>query len=247
MGNRSSSSSSASIRGGRAPGGGGSSNCLRIAVVGLTETGKSHFVSRVTEGIENAETQSPTCGTYDAELTYGRKRIRLTELGASVGPTWQHMFGMTDFDCILWFIDSHDTTEDIYAARNMMMQATQDVHCPLCIVHNTGRPHAVRRQIASKVSVGRRNYANDGGSGGGGGISRTLYEWKDTQICPADECECKPVPVRWKHLRQVAGLEYLSSLYRRVHAVRLNYVNADAVTILLDWVIAAAAATAADG
>ncbi len=219
---------------------------LHVAVVGLTDTGKSHFVSRVTEGIENTETTRPTCGTYDAELTYGRKRIRLTEMGSSVGPTWQHMFGTTDFDCILWFIDSHDTAEDVYAARNMMMQATQDVHCPLCIVYNMGRTHMRRRTIVSKVSVGRGNYANDGGSGGGGGLSRTFYEWKDDQeeSCLAEECECQPVPVRWKQLAQVAGLDYLSTLYRRVHAVRLNYGNAEAVTLLFDWVIAAAATAA---
>lgn len=198
---------------------------VRVAVIGLTETGKSHFVSRVTEGIENIETKRPTCGTYDAELAFGKKRIRLTEMGASVGPTWQHMFGTTDFDCILWFIDSHDSDEDVYAARNMMMQATQDVHCPLCVVYNTGRPRTWRRPIVSKVCIGREE-----------GLARTLYEWaEDGPDCARHAWR----PVKWKDLPDVVGTSYLATLYKGVGVIRLCYGNAESVTLLLDWVIAA--------
>ena len=217
-----------------------------MAVVGLTETGKSHFISRVTEGTANSETTRPTCGTYEADLSYAKKRIRLMEMGASVGPTWQHLFVCQSMGCILWFIDSHDTYEDVCAARNMLLQATQDAwSSPLCVVYNIGRPRPKRRPIVSKISIGSANGPGDGGDGGGAGFSRTMYEWENEDDAlnhrfKFEEDARQAYPVSWEQLPHVVGVSHLSSLFRRVHLTRLVYATS-AVETLLDWVIAAAA------
>lgn len=195
---------------------------IRVAIVGLTDTGKSRFISMVTEGAPNSETLSPTCGTYEGDVSFAHQRIRLVEMGSSVGDTWRHLFGLSQFDCILWFIDSHDSLEEILSARNRLLAATLDTHCPMCIVHNTGRQAMTRRDIIMSTEMSR-------------GITRTVYSWKPREKRQQQLREAHPLA--WDHIPDMIGMRYLAQLYRCIHITQLSYRNPESITAILNWVI----------
>src|SRR5208282_5428689 len=92
------------------------STTIKVAVVGHTETGKSHFVSRVSGDVDTA-TRRPTYGNYAGSISYGGYRLEFTEIGFLAAPT----ASVEPYDCVMWFIDSHDSVEDILDMRNYVI------------------------------------------------------------------------------------------------------------------------------
>ena len=54
---------------------------VQILAVGLPNTGKSHFISTMSEGRAHYETTRHTPGHFEADALYRSKRFRVRELG----------------------------------------------------------------------------------------------------------------------------------------------------------------------
>jgi hypothetical protein len=137
-------------------------------------------------------------------------------------------------DCVMWFIDSHDTVEDILGFRNNIVSIATPVvvvaqkqdkrqlpprledlssaaekRVPLCIVHNGGRPFFKRQDIQAG-------------------------EWVDSERGGS-----LPVPVKWEALRRVCQVDQLldQRLYSDVVLTQLSYTDPHAPELLFDWII----------
>jgi hypothetical protein len=194
-----------------------SSEAVHVAVIGLTDTGKSHFLSLLSEGVLNIETTHPTFGSYETVFSYRRRRIVLTEMGSHVYQSWKNQFMAQNFSCIMWFIDEHDTLEDIYKARNRLVEATRETmkRIPLCVVHNIGRPHAHRRYTTLKNGK---------------------LEWREDD----DDNGMRIVAVPWVHLSDALNVSYLEMLHKTVYLTQLSYRDRVSPVFLLDWILNAA-------
>ena len=212
-----------------------STTTIRVAVVGHTETGKSHFVSHVSGDVDTA-TKWPTYGIYTGTIAYGGYKLEFNEIGFLAAPT----ASVEPYDCVMWFIDSHDSVEDILDMRNyvisMAMAEQQPLskkqkqhqppptfdklmetssggdggRVPLCIVHNHGRPFWRRDEISRE----RRWITGD----------------PQTRL-PLQK------PVEWGDLRRTCQIEHLELLYSAIAAMQLSYTDPDAPRLLFDWII----------
>jgi hypothetical protein len=190
---------------------------IRIAVIGHTQTGKSHFVDRVSGG-DGDETRKQTYGTYAGNIGYGGRRLEFVETGFLARASLQTLDG---YDCVMWFIDSHSTLEEILEMRNYVVAVALGVvaeqstrkrdrrnvvppprldqissvtrRVPLCIVHNTGRPFPCRHNNNNNVA--------------------------------------------WTDLRQACQVNHLQTLYSDIVVTQLSYTDADAPRLLFDWII----------
>jgi len=112
------------------------------------------------------------------------------------------------YDCLLWFIDEHDTHEEIQLARSHVLGFVLPQHGPtaLCIVLNRGRPFAARHAIRG-------------------------CSWID------DDSPPQPVRT-WSSLATCTDARGLCSLYTRgVYLTELSYGDEQAATLCLDWLL----------
>ena len=216
MGNRSSSSSSSSE--------------IKVALIGLTETGKSHFLGVVGDAVLPSH---PTHGTEEITITHGKQQLRFTELGACIGESWAALFEARKFDCVMWFIDQHDTFEEICEGRNRLLHAVVPSsssaphtktfrQIPLCIIQNRGRSLEQRRSV-EKIVTSRGN--------------RSKYVWLD--LNPAAEgSSSSNGGVSWERLPSIINIDHLSSVHTGVYLTQLSYTDDYALNQLLDWIVA---------
>jgi hypothetical protein len=202
---------------------------IRVAVIGHTQTGKSHFVSRVSGlGDDTIETRRPTFGLTSGSIAYGGHRLEFTEIGYLALSTTRTLSG---FDCVMWFIDSHDPVEDILSMRSHVVRLACDEQpaaaakrdkdkrvrldevvqqlppVPLCIVQNNGRPFCWRHAIENGA-------------------------WVDGAHHPF-----QPRYVEWHQLRSVCQADQLPPTYVGVMMAQLSYTDPDAPALLFRWII----------
>lgn len=192
-----------------------SSKC--IVLVGLTETGKSHFLALVGQGELNSATYKPTHGLYEEVLVYGKKRIQMVEFGSLICSSWKVIYSQRQEHVagVMWFIDSHDTAEDIYTARNRLLHMTGE-HLPfLCIVHNTGRPRRKRRKCQVLPIVEWSEDCDDEDEGGFKGGFKG---------------------VDWSQLGKVVNFDMLERIYKSVYMTQLSYTDKTCPTLLAEWI-----------
>jgi len=187
----------------------------RVALVGLTETGKSHFLSVLCgDGTEvTAQSHGPTCGMDRVHYRAGRRTVEFVEFGwtlLTTGVTRDLQKEDEPFHTLVWFIDAHDTQADVHDARSVILafRETQPSTVALCIVLNKGRPHARRRLI----SRGRWAEPDEQGHG-----------------------ERK---VSWSLLPAFADIPALRNHFGAgVYATELSYMDPHAAALCLDWII----------
>jgi len=201
---------------------------IKIAVIGNTETGKTHFISKVASSEEGFwDTLRPTFGTYRMDLAHkSRKNVtfELTEIGYTALNNFPVDYIETEgIQCIMWFIDCHDSAEDIYPIRSVLLrfmdQFSSKKHRQpplLCIIHNIGRPHVYRNKcIRSSSSKGNGNYV-----------------WvKDENACQRNRS-----PVKWENLRKVIGTKEMSDKFSGIIMSELSYTEADTPAMVFDWI-----------
>lgn len=197
---------------------------IPIVLVGLTETGKSHFLSMLVHETGNtSETQHPTYGFYMESVTHHSYSFNFTELGflvlESAGPRYVQQ---TRTRCVMWFIDEHDTLEEIHLARSYVMrlaapETTQGGWVPpcLCIVHNVGRPRARRRKA----------------------VLLNGAQWKEPDAAHFHQSSSSRRGVPWSELRLHADTYQLGILYRHIMVMQLSYTDRDAPRLCFDWII----------
>jgi hypothetical protein len=125
----------------------------RVALVGLTETGKSHFLSVLCgDGTEvMSAVHGPTYGMDRVQWRIDGQPVEFVEFGwasLAVGVKEDLQTGQP-FDTIVWFIDEHDTLTDVLRARSALLAfvETQSIPTALCIILNKGRPRPIRRSV----------------------------------------------------------------------------------------------------
>jgi hypothetical protein len=187
----------------------------RVALVGLSETGKSHFLSVLCgDGTEVLETlHGPTQGLDRVMWRAGQRQVEFVEFGWSVlsrGIKGDVREGQL-FDTIVWFIDEHDTLTDVHHGRSAMLAfvETQTVPTGLCIILNQGRPNAERRVI----SHGR---------------------WTDR---PEPREQRRPT-VTWSVLMEwVDGVALSSHFASGIYATELSYTDPTSASLCLEWIL----------
>lgn len=191
---------------------------VHVALMGLTETGKSHFINVLSNDSTSKRTERPTNGTERAVISYRSKKIAFTEFGSRIGQLWAHELQQDPYTCVMWFIDEHDTAEDILVARNRMHHACLNSpgkhDIPLCVVFNMGRPRIKRRDIYAELST---------------------LAWKDPTL-PAF-VPSKGGIVGWDMLSGVMDLRFLEAAHRSVYVTQLSYNDGETPIFLMDWVL----------
>ena len=188
---------------------------IDVALMGLSDTGKSHFLGTI-GGPEYAQ-QRPTNGTETLPLRYRGRLIRLTEFGGCRSESWAHLMQVTRYSCIIWFIDSHDSLEDILTARNRIHDACMRPQLilskmpALCIVHNMGRPHSIRRNVEAAMHT---------------------MEWAEHRTT-----RDAGGAIVWADLPAVVDLAYLEKVHGPVYLTQLSYQDLEVPVFLLNWVL----------
>jgi|WetSurMetagenome_2_1015567.scaffolds.fasta_scaffold00643_17 hypothetical protein len=192
----------------------------RVALVGLTETGKSHFLSVLCG--DGTEVLTPTFGLDRVQYRLGRgKAVKFVEFGWSVlrhdNDNDEIIIGHSNrgesepFDSVVWFIDEHDTLIDVQEARSALLAflETQPTgYLPLCIVINKGRPRTRRRIIEH----GRWSSRPD--------------EQPPERI------------VNWVSLPEFVDMSSLGRHFGgAVYATELSYRDPQAAALCLDWIM----------
>jgi hypothetical protein len=183
---------------------------VQVALVGLSETGKSHFLSVV---CGDEETSRPTHGVNRSSLMYRRRRIEFVEFGWLVvkrGLSSEHV--QMQPDVVVWFIDEHDSREEVQVARSQVLgfvmarNATKPM--ALCVILNRGRPTPRRRAI-----VGR--------------------DWVDA----LEMNEQGPI-LRWASLSDTVDEQGLHPHFPRgIYMTELSYRDPQAATLCMDWML----------
>jgi hypothetical protein len=194
----------------------------RVALVGLSETGKSHFLSVLCgDGTEVLGTlHGPTQGLDRVLWRAGQRQVEFVEFGWTAlarGIKGDVREGQL-FDTIVWFIDEHDTLVDVYHGRSALLAfvETQDVPTGLCIVLNQGRPYVERRVI----SRGR---------------------WTDIPETHEDDARRLPHggrAVAWSVLTEWADTVALSPHFTSgIYATELSYTDPASASLCLEWIL----------
>jgi hypothetical protein len=194
----------------------------RVALVGLTETGKSHFLSVLFgDGTEVlAPTHGPTNGVDRMLCRQGSRAVEFVEFGWSILARGANGDFQTrqPFDTIVWFIDEHDTMCDVHEARSALLgfMETQSVPTSLCIVFNKGRPRARRRIIAGSRWIDCH-------------ASAQVAHWEGTR---GDRT------VSWDALREFVDITALSALFvTGIYCTELSYRDPQSAALCLEWII----------
>lgn len=125
----------------------------------------------------------------------------------------------TGYNHVMWFIDRHDTANDIQHARSFVLafaEAQQHKPRALCVVHNMGRPRLRRRHIDP---VSRRWWCSD----------------DDTATAVVTEQRGRAVA--WEELAMVVDAELMQRDYGRIKFMQLSYKDADVLSLAMDWII----------
>lgn len=205
----------------------------KVVLVGATETGKSHFLAHAIG--DGSQTACPTFGTSRETCIHNGVAIEFMESGSlahrSGGPEYCQMllepfFGRDHWKCsvapggatgcLAWFIDEHDTVEDIHLARNdvIFIQRYFADKLSLLVVYNMGRPRVRRRAIVPG--------------------SQGHPVWREAVDDP------KPPPtvhvaVHWEYLADVIDQRWLESVFARVMVTQLSYRDNRTIYSILDW------------
>jgi len=190
---------------------------IRVALVGLSETGKSHFLSVVCgDGTPNDETRHPTNGFYRESMVYRRRRIEFVEFGwmnVARGLCEDRHDGGRPFDLLMWFIDEHDTRDQVQVARSHVLGFVMAEQRPmaLCVILNKGRPYAERHAIVGQ-------------------------EWmEDRQLPPSAH---RPGTLTWHGLHGLVDAPALRKLFPRgLYTTELSYRDPQAAALCLDWIL----------
>ena len=197
---------------------------IKIVLIGHTETGKSHFLNKVvSDDVGYRETTHPTYGMYADTLRREGVIYDFSELGYVSLPVCPSDYLDTErAQCVMWFIDSHDTIEDIYPMRDKIisMMNGRDVEqprIPLCVVHNIGRPRCRRRKCVT-------------GANG--------YEWADNNGNTGER-------VTWNALSGVIDVPFMKQFFSAVCISELSYSECDTPALLFLWIYNNAPSSAA--
>lgn len=193
------------------------SESTRVLVVGLHDSGKSHFIRAATCDTLTEDADRPTFGLYEASTVYRRRRITFCEMPPS------SVYLLPDQPppaVIVWFVDGHDTLTEVYDGRNIFLHAVSFVASSssssskgerrllvrprLCLVQNIGRPHPVRRRVA------HGQYLKEPCSRG------------------------KERPVEWDQLLEIFT-EACKDDAKGAFATQISYKHADAPLLFMDW------------
>lgn len=189
------------------------SDAIRVLVVGLHDSGKSHFIKTATcDTATKEEEDRPTFGVYESSTMYRRRRITFCEMPPSslyLLPSYRHQ------SVVIWFVDAHDTLTEVYDGRNIFLHivntlaADDDKNTRVCLVQNIGRPHSARRRVV----FGR-------------------YAEADTSTSPVRER-----PVEWERLLDIfhSALPNDDNNANRF-ATQISYKDAKAPLVLMDWI-----------
>jgi hypothetical protein len=193
---------------------------IRVALVGLSETGKSHFLSVVCgDGTPNDETRHPTNGFYRETMVYRRRRIEFVEFGwmtVARGLCSDQQEQDRSFDLLMWFIDEHDTRDQVQVARSHVLGFVMGGQRPmaLCVLLNKGRPFARRHAIVNH-DWDLKNNDDDNKEQGRGAQHLT-----------------------WQGLHRLVDAPGLRSLFPRgLYTTELSYRDPQAAALCLDWVL----------
>lgn len=196
--NRSSSSSSSSSN----------SSSNRVLVVGLHDSGKSHFIQTVTcdgYGKEDA----PTFGLYESSTTYKRQRVTFCEMPPSSLYLLPDIAERGDISIVMWVVDAHDTQTDVYDGRNTFLHVVASLasqEARLCLVHNVGRPHPVRR-------VAIHGAYKEPASQAATTTTERCMSWEEVLAVFLDACKDRPR-----------------------YATQISYTDAKTPIALMDWI-----------
>lgn len=122
-------------------GNGGIKGEIKIMILGLSSTGKSHFIYTLKYGETNGVRSTDG---YNAEMwVHKGYRLNFIDVGANTPSTFKKHL-MENVGCLLYFVDgtfspNQDGLENLYVARNdlfalMMSEALAGV--PVGIIHN---------------------------------------------------------------------------------------------------------------
>lgn len=182
----------------------------RVALVGLSETGKSHFLSVLCG--DGSPPLAPTHGLDRVQYPSTGPVAEFVEFGWTTLALGANRDFQTDmpFDSIVWFIDEHDSLLDVQAARSMLLgfAETQPSTTALCIVLNKERPYVHRRAIRQ----GR---------------------WSEDMWEPYEERR-----VNWSVLCDFADTTALKPHFGGgVYATELSYSDPHAAALCLEWIV----------
>jgi len=186
----------------------------RVALVGLSETGKSHFLSMLCgDGTEvAASTHGPTHGIDRVQCQVGSRPVEFVEFGWTILARGAKEDFQTQkpFDTLVWFIDCHDTLADVHEARSALLGfvETQTIPTALCIVLNKGRPRTHRRVIKGD-------------------------RWSDVLDAQRGERV-----VSWLVLAEFADTTSLGEYFRAgIYATEMSYTDPQSAALCLEWII----------
>lgn len=203
MGNRESSSSGTSSDNRSS-----TSKSSRVLVVGLHDSGKSHFMQTVTcdgYGKEDA----PTFGLYESSTTYKRQRVTFCEIPPSSLYLLPDIAKRGDISIVMWVVDAHDTQTDVFDGRNMFLHVVTSLASQgarLCLVHNVGRPHPVRR-------VAIHGAYKEPASQAATTTTERCMSWEEVLAVFLDACKDRPR-----------------------YATQISYTDAKTPIALMDWI-----------
>lgn len=188
---------------------------INILLSGPTDSGKSHFLGVAAHA--DPQEERPTYGTDIECITHAGHRLRFIEVGAAVAARSDfdcELVQRHKVDCVMWFIDEHDTAEQILAWRSRILRMAAFggwIPPALCVIHSCGRPWFERRA----VTADRRG-------------------WIAAKPSPE-----RSRPVRYDDLKALIDTHGLRAMYDRLAMLQMSYSDADAPFMAFDWIVRA--------
>ncbi len=111
-----------------------SSSTIRVLVVGLTGSGKTHFLDLLSE---ECAAGRPTIGYHEVTYTYEGCRFIFTEYGGSVD--WEKLIQMDTgppFDCMYMIVREENGTFSSANNALLMMASLLPINVPIAVVWN---------------------------------------------------------------------------------------------------------------
>lgn len=210
MGNRSSSSLPAGVS-------------VQILAVGLPNTGKTHFLSLMSEGRMLHDTGHHTPGYFEADALYRQKRFRVRELGGIFYKQWSRMLPRDMYlHCVFWFVNDSDCSEELYRSRNAVLSLLRSSsnlsEVPVCVIQNVGMPKMTREVEIQRIS----------GMGCAAADNRIKYN----PYTPCAGTKLKTI----EDVRDRLDLRALSS-DRDVYMTQISYTEGSSFQSLFDWIL----------
>jgi len=196
------------------------SNTIKIVMIGNTETGKTHFLHKTCGDAEQSAPTKPTFGKDHGKLVHGGITYDFTELGfMSLNPLPDNYFDHETVQCVMWFIDNHDSIEDIFPIRSKLlslMNARDETlpDIPLCVVHNVGRKHRRRRSCLPAASGPK---------------------WVDYDVAKGDKTSQRFI-VEWNKLSRTIDMEMLKQYFSSICVTELSYTESGTPALIFDWI-----------